>query len=74
MVINLEEIILAKKVVSEVPRVLASLDKAYELLYTSKDYIDIARVLNEIEDAQIMLDLILKVYTQVLKDKGVPSE
>ena len=67
-VINLEEMILARKVVDDFPELIKDLDKCSEILYNNKTYLDIAKVLKQIEEAKIMLDLQLKVYTEVLKN------
>ena len=70
---NLEEYAFAKKIVNEVPNILKEVDKCHELLYTHKDYIDVAKVLQQLEEAKIMLELTLDVYTQIL-EKGAINE
>lgn len=67
-IIYLEEIALAKKVTKEFPQAIQTLDKCYNLLYNNKDYIDIARVLREIENSKINMELILQLYTQYLQE------
>ncbi len=67
-VIYLDELRVAKKIVSEVPGILVSIDKSIEMLYTHHEYQDVYLILNQLTESRIMLGLALDVYKQVLKD------
>lgn len=71
LLINLDEVRLAKKIVREIPGALIALDKCYQLVYSYGNYTDIAAVINEMIEARIMLELYLEVYTRFLQENGV---
>jgi hypothetical protein len=72
--IYLEEIILARKIVREVPDVVKNLDKCIEMLYPNSHYYDIAKVILEMKDSKLMLEVTLEAYKIVLEQNGVKSE
>lgn len=72
--VNLEEIKLAKKIVQDFPDLLIKLDNCANLVYNGKDYIDIAKVLRQIDESKCMMELILETYRRVLEQNGVISE
>lgn len=65
--IDLDEARLASRIVKEFPEAIKKLDKCRELLYSHMDYLDIAMTVKQIEEAKIMMELHLEVYTKVLK-------
>lgn len=60
-IINLEEIILAKKVVKDFPEAIQNLDICINLIYNKKEYYDISKVIQQIEESKFMMELILEV-------------
>lgn len=73
-IIHLEEILFAKAVVREVPNAVKALDKCLELCYPNDKYFDIAKVILQIQESKLMLELTLEAYKMVLKENGVKSE
>lgn len=72
--VHLEEIKLAIKIVQDFPGLLIKLDNCSAILYNGKDYIDITKVLRQIDESKYMMELILEAYKQVLDQNGVISE
>lgn len=73
-VVHLEEILLARRIVREVPDVVKNLDKCIDLLYNSSHYYDVAKVILEMKDSKLMLEVTLEAYKIVLEQNGVKSE
>lgn len=66
-VVNLDEIRLAKQIVTDFPNLIQKLDNCYKMLYNGADYYDIALVLQQIQDSKVTMELFLNGYTQVLE-------
>lgn len=66
-IIHLEEIVLARRVVRDYPGAIQKLDNCLNLLYDSKEYIDIATSINQLRESKYMMELTLEVYTEFLK-------
>ena len=66
-IINLEEARLASKIVKDFPEALIKLDKCRQTLYTHSEYVDVALVIKQINESIIMMDILLQVYSKVLK-------
>lgn len=73
-VINFEEIKLAKRVVQDFPELLIKLDNCKQILYNNSDYIDIAKVIRQIDESVYTMELILGLYQEILKQNGVAFE
>lgn len=67
-IIHLEELILAKKVCEDFPGAIRKIDICHDQLYNYKEYIDIMRVIRQLEESKYMMELTLEVYTEVLKN------
>lgn len=67
-VINLEEIILARRVVKDFPEAIQKLDTCINLIYNLKEYYDIAKVIQQAEESKIMMQLILEVNKVKLEE------
>lgn len=67
-IINLDEIRLAKKVVKEYPEAIKKLDIIYQMLYNSAEFMDIAKILDQVEESKYMMELTLEVYSAILKN------
>lgn len=66
---------LAYKIVRDFPDAIKTIDNSYKNLYNYRDYVDVARILNQMEESKYMMELILMAYTQVIKEaKGKNNE
>lgn len=72
--IHLEELILAKKVTADFPDVIKKIDIYYQQLYNYNEYIDVVRILRQLEESKYMMELTLEVYSQILKNIGRINE
>lgn len=71
-IINIEEARLATKIVKDFPDAMIKLDNCRQMLYNHSEYIDVALVIKQIDESLIMMDVLLQVYSQVLK--GIKSD
>ncbi len=61
---------LAKEIVKDLPKLREVFEKTRNDLQPFKKYRDAAQLIDKIDDAIIMLDLQLQVYTNKVKAKG----
>lgn len=65
--IHLEEIVLARRVVRDYPAAIQKLGNCINMLYSDKEYIDIATSINQLRESKYMMELTLEVYSEYLK-------
>lgn len=74
-IIHLEEFVFAKKVTTDFPDVIKTIDNCYQQLYNYKEYIDVSKIIQQLDESKCMMELTLEIYIQVLKEtKGDNDE
>lgn len=67
--VYLDEYVLAKKVTKEVPELLKLLDKSRQMLYVYRNYLDVAKIIYQIEESYMILELTHNVYKAKLEGR-----
>lgn len=68
---NLEELQFALRVSKDFPEAIKRIDNCQSLLYDYREYIDIAKILQQLEESKILMEVTYEVYKQIAAKKGV---